>query len=330
MKNVKILFSLSLLTLTLWSCKKESADSVDFNVITRSVTYKLSDTVNFYMSGNPDIITFYSGDSSHIYALKDRVSKAGGTLNFSFQLRASNNAAFGAIANGTFKVLVSTNFKGTYAAYKDSTLKDSLRVASLDSAMVNSAKWTDITNRLSLKTSGDTTTYYPSSVAAISDLITNAADPFNIAFLYKADSTQDLGSNGITMGSFSLVNNFSDGTSSNFSSNIIAGGSKSTNWKTIKAANSLFGWLTTTNYIKFIPKIGNNYTESWIISSALYPNAATPDVAIPIKGITQSPIKTFSYKFANTGLHKVYFIASNNRVNGQKQVIKEIDLNITQ
>jgi hypothetical protein len=127
-----------------------------------------------------------------------------------------------------------------------------------------------------------------------------------------------------------LVNNFPDGTNTDFSSSIGAGGTKSTNWKATKAANLLFSWTTSTSYLKFIPKYGTAYTESWIISNPLYPNAASPDLAIPIKGITQSPITRFAFKFSNVGQHKVYFIASNNRVNGQSQVVKEVDLNITQ
>jgi len=317
------------LSVFLFSCKKDGVESVDFSVSTSATTYKLSDTVYFDMTGNPDVISFYSGDSLHDYANKDRVSRAGGTLNFNFQVKGYNDSAFAAIANGALKVLVSTNFKSTYTSYKDSTLADTLRVAAADSAMINAAKWTDITSRLSLPTTGNSTTSYPTAVAPISDLITNAAAPFNIAFLYKADSTNFMGSNGIQLGSFSLINSFPDGTSSDFSPKIVAGGSKSTTWKTTKAANQLYGWVTTSSYLRFIPKYGKAYTESWVISSALYPNAASPDLAIPIKNITQSPIKKFAYKFANAGLHKVYFIASNNRVSGQKQLIKEIDLTIS-
>ena len=329
MRNKTVLFLIMSLSAFLLSCRKDGVGGVYFNVTTPATTYKLSDTVNFDMSGNPDVIAFYSGDSLHNYANKDRVSRAGGTLNFSFQVRASNDSAFAAIANGALKVLVSTNFKSTYASYKDSTFTDTLRVAAEDSSMIHSAKWTDISSRLSIPTIGNFTTYYQTAVASISDLITNAAAPFNIAFLYKADTTNYLGANGITLGGFSLINNFTDGTNSDFSPKIVAGGSKSTTWKITKAANQLYGWSTSTSYLKFIPKYGTAYTESWIISNALYPNAASPDLAIPIKNITQSPVTRFSYKFANAGLHKVYFIASNNRVSGQKQMVKEIDLMIT-
>ncbi len=330
--NIRTFLFLSIfVSVAFVSCKKEDVEGVDFSVSAPLSTYKLSDTVYFDMTGNPDVITFYSGDTLHNYANKDRVSKVGGALNFSFQLRASNDSAYAAISSGAFRVLVSTSYKGVYASYKDTTAADTLRVAAADSAMVNSAKWTDITNRLSIPlTAGDFTNYHSTAVASISDLITNAADPFNIAFLYKADSTHNLGSNGITLGSFTLVNNFPDGSSVDFGPKIVAGGSKSATWKAIKAANQLYGWSTSSSLIKFIPKYGTAYTESWIVSNALYPNAATPDLAIPIKNITQSPLKRFGYKFSNAGLHKVYFIASNNRVSGQKQVVREVDINITQ
>ena len=329
MKNIISIFATAILALSLFSCKKDTVDDVDFSVKTAASTYKVSDTVYFDISGNPDVISLYSGDSLHNYDNRDRTSRVGGTLNFGFQVRASNDSAFAAIASGAFRVLVSTNFKATYASYKDTTSSDTLRVAALDSSMINSAKWTDITSRLSLPITGNFTSYYSTAVTTISDLIIDAAAPFNIAFLYKADSTHYLGSNGITLGSLSLVNNFTDGTSVDFSSRVAAGGSKSTNWKTTKAANQLYAWTTSTSLLKFIPKYGTSYTESWIISNALYPNAASPDLAIPIKNITQSPLKRFAYKFTNAGPHKVVFVASNNRVNGQKQVVREVDINIT-
>ncbi len=336
------LFSLTLVAFI--SCRKDSPDNVEFNVSTAATTYKLSDSVYFDLTGNPDIITLYTGDSLNNYDNRNVTSKIGGKLNFGFQFSAANDSAFAAIASRCFRVLISTDFKNTYtsyrdtaslrlnypATYKDSITADSFRVAAADSAMANAAKWTDLTDSMYLPVTGPVKTIIPSAIANITKYITNATDPFNIAFLYKADTTHYLGSTGIRVGGISLVNNFPDGTSSDFSSKLAAGGSKSTNWKTIRAANFNAPWTTSTTYLNFIPKYNAVHTEQWIISSAFYPNAATPDVAMPIKNITQTPLNRFAYKFNKLGKHKVVFVASNNRPSGMKQVVREIDLTIIQ
>jgi len=334
----------SILIIGLVSCQKDTPGNVDFNVTTASTTYKLSDTVYFNLSGNPDIITLYTGDSLNNYDNRNVTSKVGGTLNFGFQVSLANDSAFAALHNGTFKVFISTNFSNLYTTYKDtaglrltyptafkdSIVADSFRVARTDSAMVNKASWVDLTDSMYLPVTGAYKTNIPSTIANITRYITNASDPFNIAFLFKGDTTHYLGTTGIRVGGLSLVNNFPDGTSSDFSSKLAAGGSKSTNWKTIRAANFNVPWTTSNTYLNFVPKYNTIHTEQWIISSAFYPNAATPDVAMPIKNITQTPLTRYPYKFNKLGKHKVVFIASNNRPSGTSQVIREIDLTITQ
>jgi len=326
------------------SCQKDTPDNVDFNVTTSSFTYKISDSVYFNLSGNPDIITLYTGDSLNNYDNRNVTSKVGGTLNFGFQVSAANDSAFAAFHNGALRVLISSNFSNTYTtykdtaslrfnyptSYKDSIYADSFRVAAADSFIVNSAKWIDLTDSMYLPVTGAYKTNIQSAIANITRYITNATDPFNIAFVYKSDTTHYFGTTGIRVGGLTLVNNFPDGTSSDFSSKLAAGGSKSTNWKTVRAANFSAPWTTSTTYLNFVPKYNPIHTEQWIISSAFYPNAATPDIAMPIKNITQTPLKSFAYKFNKVGKHKVVFIASNNRPSGTKQVVKEIDLTITQ
>ena len=324
--NHKIILGILLvITFSLGSCTKNGPSDVNFTVSTNAKTYSVSDIVTFSMSGNPDIIAFYSGDSANNYDYRDRTSKTGGTINFSFQIRASNDSVLSAIVNGAFKVLVSNNFPGTY-----STLPDSLSAKAEDSAMLNSTIWTDVTKRFTIPTTTANwavNTYYITPTVDISDLILNAENPLNIAFKFAADTTHYFGTNGLSLGSFVLKSVFPDGTGTSF--NVVPGGSKSTTWTTSKTANPLFSWATSSTQIKFIPKYGTNYTEDWAISNGFYPNVAQPDLAIPIKNITQSPLTTFSYQFKQPGFHKVVFIASNNRVSGQNQVVREIDLNIT-
>ena len=55
------------------SCEKElEPKPISFDVTTAGKTYHAGDTVFFTLSGNPDIITFYSGQPGTDYAFKDR------------------------------------------------------------------------------------------------------------------------------------------------------------------------------------------------------------------------------------------------------------------
>ncbi|CAL1519454.1 DUF5017 domain-containing protein [Chitinophaga sp. MM2321] len=56
------------------SCEKElKPKPISFDVATTGNTYHAGDTVFFTLSGNPDIITFYSGQAGADYTFKDRV-----------------------------------------------------------------------------------------------------------------------------------------------------------------------------------------------------------------------------------------------------------------
>ena len=325
--NNKLLLLLLIVILSFASCYKDSPPSVNFNVTTPDSVYGINDTVVFSINGNPDDISFYSGDSGNNYALRNQTTKSGGSVNFSFQIRASNDSVFSAIANGSFKVLVSNNFPGTY-----STLTNDTAANSADSVLVNDdATWTDVTSRFAIPASSANwplNTYYLTPSVNIGDVITNPSNPLNIAFKYSADTTHYMGSNGISIGSLLLNSKFPDGTSTSF--NVVPGGSKSTTWYLTNATTSPYPWVTSSTQIKVIPKYGTTYTEDWAISNAFFPDAAQPDIAIPIKNIAQSQLTSFAYKFQQKGLHKVFFVASNNRVGGTSQTVREIDLDITQ
>ena len=49
------------------SCEKESVPVPEFNVEVNSKQYYAGDTVFFRLTGNPDIISFYSGEPNRIY-----------------------------------------------------------------------------------------------------------------------------------------------------------------------------------------------------------------------------------------------------------------------
>jgi hypothetical protein len=313
-----IILHISLLVILFASCKKEEVRDLDFEVTTElpaAWIYTIKDSVKFNVSGNPDVIYFYSGENGYNYDFRDRTSRNDGSLKLSFQIRVDNADGFAALASGNFKVVASTNFTGIYSTSPD------LNVAtSADSATLNKANWVDITNRFTIPTSGTPSLFYNSGEATINDLITNPNNPIYIAFLYKGNATGALGANGITIGSLSFYNKYTDGTQVNY--NLVPGGTVSTVWKIVKAANTLNSWATSSTQLKFTSTLTASYSEDLAISNAFYPNLALPDKAVPIKNVTNSPITQYRYRFTKPGDYKVVFVASNNGASNQKVKIK--------
>ncbi len=313
-----IILRISLLAIVFTSCTKEEVNDLAFDITTdlpAAWIYTVKDSVKFNISGNPDVIYFYSGENGFNYDNRDRTSRSDGSLKLSFQIRVDNVDGFAALASGNFKVVASTNFTGVYSTSADLNV-----AASADSATLNAANWVDITNRFTIPTSGTPSLFYNSGEASINDLITNPNNPIYIAFLYKGNSTGALGANGITIGSLLFYNKYADGTQVNY--NLVPGGTVSTVWKVVKAANSLNSWATSSTQLKFTSALTTAYSEDWALSNAFFPNLAIPDKAVPIKNVTNSPISQFRYKFSKPGDYKVVFVGSNNGVSNQKVKIK--------
>lgn len=320
MKNKSLLY---ILVLPLaWACsKQESIEDPEFYISSSAFTYRVADTANFFIKGNPDVITFYSGEAGNNYDNRDRTFRTDGQFKFGFQSRVDNAAGFAALAAGALRVLVSTNYLPTY-----STLVDPVAAGRADSAMVNAATWTDVTSRFAIPSTGTVSTFYPSGEVNLSDLVTDPNKPIYIAFRYASPTTSTLGTNGITLGSLVLNNVFPEITQS---FNVNPGGSTSTIWRIVRAANTANAWTTSSTQLKFISSTTTGYSEDWVITNAYYPNLVAPDKAVPIKNITNAPITTFKYKFSTPGIYKVTFIASNNRPGQRKEVLKQLELTIT-
>jgi hypothetical protein len=320
MKNKFTLLSLFFVVFLLNACSKEEVDDVNFNVTAEKNNYSLSDSVLFKIDGNPDVITFYSGEPGRNFDYKDRTIRTDGVFKFGFQIRCDDPNGFIAIANKNFKVLVSNNYLSSYSTSSDVNI-----AASQDSAMINKATWVDITSRFALPSSGTINTFY-TVLADLSDIAKTSVNPLYFAFKCDGNSFGALGANGITIGSLSLSSSYSDGTVANY--NLVPGGTISTTWKILKLANASNSWATSSTQLKFTSTATTAYSEDWAISNGFAPSLAVPDVAVPIKNITNKPLTSYKYKFPKVGDYKVVFMASNNRPNSIKPKIKEIYLTI--
>ena len=133
MKILNIALLATLLALIV-GCNKDEVAENYFTVSTEKTTYKKGEIINFNFSGNPDFISFYSGELGFNYENKDR-----NILNGKVELRFSTYMQSGMQLN-SLQLLTSSNFNGSFT-------KVGLKTGT----------WTDITRRAVLSTGADNT-----------------------------------------------------------------------------------------------------------------------------------------------------------------------------
>ncbi|MCU7694650.1 DUF5017 domain-containing protein [Haoranjiania flava] len=276
------------------SCSKQlSTEPLNFNVETASATYNVGDTVTFFFSGNPDFISFYSGEEGNNYDNRERT-----TIDGTPRLQFTSYAQYGTQLN-TLQLLVSNDFKESY-----------------DEAGINAAKWTDITSQATLSTGADNT---PSGVVDLSDFLAQKK-PVYIAFKYTGTS----GNAQKTWTIKSLTVDLLKKDGSVLPVTDIATAA----WRQVSIKNPAAVWTISATQLRIA---GGNAAaednEDWVISKLLYLNNVLPDVAVPVKNIAQK-VDSYKYVFSKSGAYKVVFLAVNATADVQQATTKEIQLTI--
>ncbi len=310
--NRKYSFIGSLLLLAVTACDKqiELAPGLDdFQVHTASNTYKVGEEVVFNLSGDPNLITFYSGEQYHDYAYKDgRTVVVNNTL---LSFTSANPSAAGAQPR-QFSVWVSTDFNGNYT----------------DFSHVSAATWTEITNRFTYATSG---TFVQSGQKDLSDLLV-AGKPTYIAFRYVTRPQKTNGAvRSFLVQTFSLTAETSgqpvtitDQTNAGF--RIVEQNPETAPSRSAITATrvTLLGTLFTDAH--------DPATETWAISKGFDTGNIDmgPDLPVAIKGNENPRLDEHRYVYTEPGTYRVVFVATNANVNDSKQVIRELDVTITE
>jgi hypothetical protein len=314
MKNLIILSAIAVL---FSSClkQKEEPKTPEFEVSTTKASYKLGESTIFNFTGNPDYITFYSGEQGANYVNKDRYTATGIPK---LQFTSARNA--GAQAN-SLKVMVSSNFAGLGA--------DSATTA----ANINAATWTDITAKATLAT---TATAVASGAIDLSEFL--AGDkPIYIAFKYNA--TTGSIQNKWTITGLTVTNTLPDATVytiANLSAAAITNYSVATlfspGWVPYKYIGP-YNWVVTAGSSLVITgaataAAATTSSETWTFTGPVTLNRVTNDVGTAIKE-SSLRINTSNYTFKSAGTFNVNFVATNANVFGRQEVVKQVQVTIT-
>lgn len=298
MKQIKTILLLAALITTTYSCKRDQVVRPEVNASTNKTKYSVMDSVRFTLTGDADMITFYSGEQGNEFKHLNRVELEGGDL----LLNIETNVLYG-IQENNLRLLLSTDFSGTYT-------KES----------VESATWTDISERLDWSAG----TRLVSKDVSISDLL-KSGQPVYFAFKYAGakSTTGSAQQRTWRVYQFNVKNRFSE-------TEIIPVTTRAeASWQAVNilSSNPDLGVWNLTGYadmVTYVPESNLNDVEKWIISKRFDPNKVTPDKGKAIKKYPDSPLIEYKHAFSKPGEYEVTFVFTNGNYKDIKETIKTL------
>jgi hypothetical protein len=316
----KIIYTaLCLLTVSMVACKKDlSTGDTDFTVSLQNTSLNLGDTAKFRFSGNPDIVTFFSGETGKRFEYRGRTVADGKPLLSFRTIRANGSQP------NSLQLMISTDFKGVV---KGDTVVTKDNIAT--------ATWTDITTRATLSTGSATA--IPSGDIDLSDF---AAAGKPVFFAFKYNGVAGSAQNKWTISNFSIRNDLADGTSYE-----IANLNTSTTPYQVYGVDTfspgfagytlqnIYLWnITSTQLVITGATPASNAkaaSEAWAFVGAVDLRKVVPDVGILIKNPTQNlNTNGYSYKYGAKGSYNAVFVGGRLDINSENFVQKSVNVNI--
>lgn len=269
------------------------------NVIGRDgdvIVVKNGEEIEFQISGEADMINFYSGEGGHKYEFRNR-TVAEGTPKLNFSLAANRLKAAQDI-----QILASTDFIGKY-----------------DSQSIEQATWNDLTPQ-------EMKDYRENSAAKAMPTIdmSHYGGGKAVFLAYRLIVKSDTRFVAPIISNFLLVNNQADGGISTVIDGVSNAGfnfvtlSENELWKAKGSGNSLWklsGSTITVNTTPFdAANLGTDFSkdglshELWAITKTIYLDRASPDTGVTIKDI-QKRVENYKYAYTTNGVYKVTFEA---------------------
>lgn len=288
---------------------KLKADKIVSTSADTLVVYKNTALI-FNMTGNPDIVTFFSGENTHAYEYRARI-KAAGTPKLDFYYNSRQ-----VTATQSVDVLASTDFSGI-----------------TDSLSVKTAKWDTLTP-LDMKAYINTNVAKPISTINLSKY---ASTPVYLAFRLIINSAVRF--SYPTFSALTVKNYLGDGNASTIVDGFTAAGmsfvtlSENGAWKNNYGATTtgttLWKLSSNTITVNTTPFAAPTNTdgklhELWAVSKLIALDAVMPDAGISAKNVFD-PAGDFNYTYTKTGIYKVTFVAARTTGNGvENEVVKEM------
>lgn len=299
----------------LCACNKQlSKSDRSFNVTTQQLTINAGDTVRFSFSGEPDMISFYSGETGKRFIYRNR-AVAEGTPVLRFRSARANGSQPNSLA-----VMVSGDFQGIAVGDTATTI-----------SRIGSATWSDITSKAILSAG----TQVSSGTIDLSDFISK---PVYLAFRYTAQ----IGTvqNKWTIDSFTVKNVLNDGTSYEIA-NLNGNSTLYTNYGVPAFSPGFVSYRVKNLYNWIISQASLVITgadtapwatataESWAIIGPIDLKKVTPDIGAVIKTVSQNMGDLrFSYRYTTPGTYQAAFYGGRVSIDENEQAVKTITITV--
>ena len=318
MKKIIAFIGISLLAA---ACEKGSVSSPDFKVTVASTTVKAGTPVVFSISGNTDLISFYSGELGNDYAYKttDRITPTTMFITFSTE---NPNGTPGHGNPSRVPFCYSFDFNSADKVY---TVED-----------VTSATWTDFTDRFKMPT--DINQTVASGEVSINELFPDAQTPMYLMFHYCVD-TYDAslyGGQGNPRTQWLIKNFRIDGVTEAGNSTLYP--FVDCNWQVVETESfedngKQHPNVNTTRILMYCDAYPKTPKECYVIGGPFYRQAdinTGPDLAEGIKSTADPMPSTYEHTFEQPGTYTVTFVGINSSVYGRKEAIRQLTLTVVE
>lgn len=292
MKKIIFLFVTASIVL-MASCNNDiDVMSPTFDVRTEKLSYKVEDTVHFVFSGDAGYITFYSGDKGQEYRhrFRTQIAQASPTLNF------ISHGRFGP-PERNLSLLIATDFDGTMSTER-----------------IAAANWQDISDRVNFSSG----TVIPSGDIDLSDFID--APQVHLAFKYIGIGNTSDAQKTWTITDFVLNTYDEDHNIYPIVEDLSQAG-----WLQHSVEGESRKWRITAVDLWLGANANEESNEDWVITKALDLASINPDKGISIKTLTGT-IEPLYHIYTEPGEYVVTFVAKNQSVYGEQEIIREIHL----
>lgn len=327
-KKINMIFYAIILSLGMVSCDDKVDSANSFSVSTEKPVYKVGETVVFSFTGNPDYITFYSGEPSHEYKHKNRTEidiNDISSLELSFDVFAQYGKAEPNQPQFPLKVLLTDEFEGVK---KDSEEKDKVRILALEQSADDLTELAEMPAKANDKKS-------------ISLDITKYARNFTMAFKYEGYFDETSAQRTFTVSNIEIKSTLKNGQEVILGQAMDLGFIAYDMLELPKEADGNRYYVGATNGSWNLNNIGKNEFKiaggpksvpaniDWLISSPMKLNKAIPDKGDAIKDITVN-LDKYAFTYKNPGKYEVSFVGGNANYKGQKEVVRTVIIEVTE
>lgn len=293
------------------SCNSDYiVDTPEFTV-SGPVVVKAGQDVVFNLTGDPDLITFYSGEpgKAYEYSQQDRIGQVQMQMSF---MTTTTSGTPGSPNPSALPLYYSTDFSGVYT-----------------NEAVLAATWTEITDRFEMPDDTDVSNK-TSGVQSVDDIFPKDGSPVFLMFSYNIKKYEESLSNGRTQWSIKDLN--IDGVAESGTQAIYD--IKSCGWQFV------YGNGMENNVSQFPELPGSNARilfrvdyraasdmQLWVVSGPLQrPESVNlgPDRGTGIKTSADPALRQFKYAYTKPGEYVATFVAVNANASDRREKVEQV------